>query len=134
MSLSQKLLDLKVDLEKAIEISNKLSQQDIYMSTFFHLSNDLLTIANSDGYFRIVNQTWSDVLGYSSKELTSQKWLDFVHPDDIPKTIEAAQQLFVGPIQDFVNRYRTKDGKYISLSWNCKQTQGGTIYACAKVV
>lgn len=134
MSLSKKLSDLQVDLERASTISNKLAQQDIYMSTFFHLSNDLLCIAGHDGFFKVVNQTWTDVLGYSNKELTTKQWLEFVHPDDIEKTKEAAELLKTQPLYNFTNRYLSKNGQYVTLSWNAKQSLDGTIYACAREI
>lgn len=134
MTLSKKLLDLKLDLEKATEISNKIFQQDLHLATFFHLSNDLLSISTQEGYFKIVNKIWNEVLGYSCKELTSQKWIEFVHPDDVEKTLEALALLNTETLYNFINRYLAKDGTYKKLSWNAKQSSDGIIYACARVI
>ncbi len=85
----------------------------------FNLSIDLLCVAGFDGYLKDLNPAWTRTLGWSEDELKASPWLDFVHPDDRPATLEAGQQLLRGePTHDFENRYRCKDGSYRWLSWN----------------
>ena len=134
MELSKRLIQLRMELEKADVISEKLAKYNIYMSSFFQLSNDLLTVASDDGYFKIVNKAWTEVLGYTADDLTSRQWIEFVHPDDIPKTIAIMDVLRKAPLYGFQNRYRKKDGDYVTLSWNCVMERDGTIYAVARVV
>ncbi|MGA1131594.1 MAG: PAS domain S-box protein [Prochlorotrichaceae cyanobacterium] len=86
---------------------------------FFALSNDLLCVATLEGYLVQVNPAFERVLGYTTEELTHRPYLDFIHPDDRPRTLEAAQDLFEkGKLQNFENRYRCKDGSYRWLSWS----------------
>ncbi len=85
----------------------------------FNLSMDLLSIASFDGNLEQVNPAWTECLGWSAAEMTSQPWLHFVHPDDHEATIHAGKELTQGrPVRDFENRYRCKDGSYRWLSWN----------------
>lgn len=85
----------------------------------FNLSIDMLCIAGFDGFFKQVNPAWQRTLGWTVEELSSQPWLEFVHPADHQASIESAQQLRTGrPIVAFENRYRAKDGSYRWLSWN----------------
>ncbi len=99
--------------------------------SFFRLSVDMLAIANLDGYFTRVNPAF-DVLGYTDGELTSQPFIDFVHPDDRESTIAEAKKLADGaPTTSFENRYRCKDGSYRNLSWTTAPDGLGNLYAIA---
>ena len=101
---------------------------------FFNLSIDMLCIANSEGYFKTVNPAFTSVLGYSEDELLSRPILDFIHPDDIDKTLEEFAKLSSGQDSlNFENRYRHKDNHYLNLSWNGYiDNHSGLIYSVAR--
>lgn len=85
---------------------------------YFTLSADMMCVAGFDGYFKQVNPAFETTLGYTPLELTSQPWLDFVHPDDQAATVAEGKKLSVGAVTlYFENRYRCKDGSYRWLSW-----------------
>jgi len=89
------------------------------LTAFFNLSLDFLLVAGFDGFFKRVNSTWETALGFSSEELASHRWLEFVHPDDIQSTIQAGTELVDGKnVVWFENRYRRTDGDYRWLRWN----------------
>jgi len=99
----------------------------------FELSLDMLCVAGMDGYFRVINPSWSRTLGWSIEELLSKPWLEFVHPDDRPKTEKAGAELAAGqPVFHFENRFRCSDGSYRWLSWSSAPVQPeGLIFAVA---
>ena len=102
------------------------------LDLFFDLSPDLCCIATAEGYFLKVNKAWENALGYTSKELISRPYLDFVHPDDFEKTREAMDKLTSGEdLTNFVNRYVCKDGTYRWLEWSASPT-GDRFYAAAR--
>lgn len=85
----------------------------------FNLSVDMLCLAGLDGYFKRINPAWTETLGWTAEELTSKPWINFVHPEDVEKTVEAGKDLLRGiSVRDFQNRYRTKTGEYRWFSWN----------------
>lgn len=85
---------------------------------FFDLSPDLLCIADFEGNFKHVNPAVSKLLGFSYEELISRPISTFVHPEDRPLTKESRQNVLnSNPLLNFENRYITKDGKTIWLSW-----------------
>ena len=85
----------------------------------FDLARDLLARATFDGYFDRVNDQWTKVLGWTREELCSRPYTDFVHPDDVGSTDEETAALAAGGVTiEFVNRYRTKDGRWRWLEWN----------------
>ena len=93
-------------------------RQDCAMIDFFEFSNEMLCLANHQGYFTRVNSAWTKTLGWRAEELTTRPYLDFVHPDDLAATIREAQLLSCGhETVSFENRYRCLDGSYRWLSW-----------------
>jgi eukaryotic-like serine/threonine-protein kinase len=101
---------------------------------FFNLSIDLFCIANTQGFFWRINDNFTRTLGYTVKELTSKPFIDFVHPDDQPETLDEIRKLSKGePTIQFINRYRHKNGNYISLEWTARSLEEeGVIYAVAR--
>ena len=112
-----------------IKIKNELQN-------FFDLSYDFMAIANVDGTFKSINDTFIKVLGYTIEELTNQPFINFVHPDDVEDTINEVYKLASGlKAIDFENRYRKKDGDYIWLSWRtAPDVDTGILYATARDV
>jgi PAS domain S-box-containing protein len=102
----------------------------------FNLSLDLLCIAGKDGYFKRVNPAFERTLGYTSEDLLSRPFFDFVHPDDLADTRQAFDSLVRGDeIVRFENRYIRADGVPRWLQWSCHGEQGeGLIYAAARDV
>ena len=102
-------------------------------AALWELSSDLLAVANQDGYFTVVNSGWERVLGRTATEMTSRPYLDFVHPDDIAATLEAAQLLLEpGHVTShFENRYQAADGHYRWLDWNVRAADDGTELYCS---
>ena len=101
---------------------------------FFNLSRDLFSIAGFDGYFKRLNPAWEKTLGFSCSELSSQPFLDFVHPEDRQVTSEAATKLAKGEGEIcFENRYRCMNGSYTWLAWNATPSSTQRlIYAVAR--
>jgi len=86
---------------------------------FFDLSIDLLCVLDFSGYFKRLNQAWETMLGFTTEELMSKPFIEFVHPDDRDRT--ASQNRDVrggGQARSFENRYVCRDGSYRWLLWN----------------
>jgi PAS domain S-box-containing protein len=60
-----------------------------------------------------------EVLGWRLEELIGANLFDFIHPDDMARTIHGAKELSNGVgHQRFDNRYRDRDGSYRWISWS----------------
>lgn len=104
------------------------------LEDIFNLSLDLLCISGKDGYFKRVNPAFERTLGYSSDELISRPFVDFVHPDDRAAT-EAAQRSLVrgDDVLQFENRYLRSDGNARWLQWSARSVPDeGLIYSAAR--
>jgi putative two-component system response regulator len=99
------------------------------------LSLDLICTASFDGYFVEVNPAWRQVLGHDLELLTTRPFIEFIHPEDLERTLaEVDKQAQSGQLVfNFQNRYRHADGSYRWLEWTSRPDyQTGLMYAVAR--
>lgn len=109
-------MELMVSTVQDISDKERLQKE---RDLFFESSVDLLSITGFEGYLKDINTAWIRTLGWSEEELLSRPWIEFLHPDDVKSTQEAANGLYEGKSAiTFRNRYKTKDGNFRWLSWN----------------
>lgn len=101
---------------------------------FFNLSPDLLCIAGFDGYFKKINNAVSVLLEYSMDELYAKPINDFVYDSDKEDTSRVRNDLIKSkPLFNFENRYVTKSGKIVWLSWTSYPVESEKlVFAVAK--
>lgn len=104
----------------------KRKQQEEELQSFFENAPEILAIATPNGYFSKVNPAFSEVLGYSAKELTTIPITDLIHPDDRGKTDLEYNKNLTGTRQadNFINRYQTKSGELRWISWTSSKPYG----------
>ncbi|MEG4317675.1 MULTISPECIES: PAS domain S-box protein [unclassified Microcoleus] len=117
----------------AIEITDR-KKAEAERDRFFTLSLDLLCIADFQGKFKRLNPAWAKTLGYTVEELQDQSFIDFVHAEDIEKTLAETAKIASGAETiAFENRYRCKDGSYKWLSWKARPlAEEKIMYAVAR--
>lgn len=141
-ALERRIAELELERTILLDTSGRLNQELAMhkqvkeeWNWFFDNSLDLMCLASIDGYFKRINQTFIDTLGYSSEELISRPFIDFVHPDDISTTQAELQKLSEGiDCVSFENRYRDKSGNWHWLSWRCPAISSSisSLYAIAR--
>ncbi len=73
----------------------------------------IVWIAEPDGTLSYTNQQVSDSLGRSRSEMTAWKWVDVMHPDDLPESLTAWQiAREQGEPYEMQVRMQTADGTY----------------------
>lgn len=114
------------------EIDRKRTEEQL--NRIFSFSPDIICVAGMDGYFKKVNPAMSRLLGYTQDELLSHPISSFTHPDDRLKTESEISELNKNKGNDtFQNRYLTKSGEIVWLSWTTRTFfEEGTIYSVAR--
>ena len=112
----------------------KQSMSSDTLENLFHLSLDMLCVADFEGYFRVINAAFEKTLGHSRQTLLETPFMEFVHADDQAATLDAMTQLTSGEaVSYFENRYRCKDGTYKWLAWTSVPViEEGYLYAVAR--
>jgi len=110
------------------EVQHRTRERD----RIWTVSEDLLGVANFDGYFLSVNPAWTNLLGWTEDEIKSLHVNELRHPDDAAAAIAARAQLARGmPTVRVENRFRHRDGSWRWISWTMT-TDSGLIYVSGR--
>ncbi len=101
------------DITEMKRVLNDLKQVQL----LFNISQDLMIIANSEGYFKRINPRFTEVLGHQMQEIVSQKFINLVHPEDVESTSIELQKVSDQKSIHFINRYQTKNKDYRVFDW-----------------
>ncbi|WP_395732780.1 PAS domain S-box protein [Prosthecobacter sp.] len=114
----------------------KRQQAEAERELFFTVPLDMLCIIGADGYLKRVNPAFTQILGWSARELTSRPYIEFVHPDDRAATqAEVARQMAGGEgVLQFENRCLLKDGSSRLFWWKSVPQPGEVVIATARDV
>ncbi len=111
-----------------------LTEDGDIFEDFFKYAADLLVVADFDGNFIKVNPAVIELLGYTEEELLTTPLINFVYEEDRDVTLlKRLRSLENEILRDYENRYITKSGNMVWLSWTSmpiKNTQ--TVFAIAK--
>jgi PAS domain S-box-containing protein len=123
------------DITDRKELEKKSQRREKELNHFFEVSQDLLCFAGTDGYFKKVNRSFQNILGFTPEELLARPFFEFIHPDDLASTEKEVEKLSRGiATVSFQNRYLMKSGNYVTISWSATPSIDGTIYAIGRDV
>lgn len=106
------LRDLNETLEA--QVSARSAERD----RLWNLSQDMLARADYTGMMSAVSPAWTQVLGWSERELLTRGYATFMHPDDAPPTLEAiARMAETRQPARFENRISARDGSWKPIEW-----------------
>lgn len=126
------VISAAVDVTERKQAEAALRAKTEELDGYFKYTLDLLCIADTDGRFRRLNKEWEATLGYPLTHLEGQRFMDFVHPDDVAATTEALAQLSnQQEVLHFINRYQHKNGTYRWIEWRSVPANN-IIYAAAR--
>ncbi|WP_339865758.1 PAS domain S-box protein [uncultured Algoriphagus sp.] len=100
----------------------------------FNLSNDLVCIAGTDGFFKKINPSFTNLLGWDNETLLTRSFFELIHPEDIAKSKKEIEKLASGESSiEFSHRFLCKDGTYKVLSWvSTPDPNTGNIFSIAR--
>jgi PAS domain S-box-containing protein len=126
------LLSNEIRNQSRLQAEAALRAKTDELDSYFNSATDLFCIADIQGYFLKLNPSWEKTLGYPISQLQGQRFLDFVHPDDLQSTLDAISALSgQKTVTNFSNRYRHRDGSYRWIEWH-SQPKDNLIYAAAR--
>ena len=133
---SQLLAGVNDTMAAFADVEGRRERAERQLGDFFELSLDLLCIADFDGYFTRVNQAFERTLGFTNAELMSRPFIEFVHPDDRARTLEAFHTHKLGQdVSEFETRYLCSDGRVRWLQWSARAVLAeGLVYAVGRDV
>src|SRR5690606_2106173 len=114
------------------EINRKRLEEDL--AYLFETLPDLVCLFDFNGDFLKINKAGCDILGYAETEIVGNSFHRFIHEEDRDISNEMVQKIINGQeIFEIENRYITKTGNLVWLSWHCKVVmEEGVVYATAK--
>jgi len=127
-------LQLLADQAMALIIDQRKRAELRHFEKLFQMSNDLVCIAGTDGYFRKINPAFEEILGWDEKFLLKKSIFELVHPEDLEKTYEEISRLSEGQTTvNFVHRFRTRSGRYVYLQWTATpEPATGNLFGIAR--
>ncbi|MGI4809869.1 MAG: PAS domain S-box protein [Janthinobacterium lividum] len=118
----------------AASLEQQVAERTRERDRLWRLSRDPFLICDAQGIWLSVNPVWTELLGWTEKELLGRtsEWIE--HPDDRDRTrANTGAVADGGGANRFENRFRARDGSYHWFSWTAIETEG-LIYCVARDV
>ncbi|HLH15270.1 MAG TPA: EAL domain-containing protein [Solirubrobacteraceae bacterium] len=92
------------------------------ITRLFELTSDLLATVSLDGRFTLLNPAWEQLLGWSEQELRARPIREFLHPDDVERTLSPLAGGADGAeVENMTTRYLHRDGSWRWLLWSARR-------------
>jgi len=82
----------------AAQIAKSLVAAEDLVRTVMASASIGIALTDSDGSFRVVNQSLCDLLGYDEAWFLGHRLHDMVHPGDLPEVLRESAQIFAGSL------------------------------------
>ena len=115
-------------------LEGQVRARTLQLDRMWTLSSDIMMVSNFEGTILSVNPAWQILLGWQPEELIGASFYKFLHPDDVASTRTERHKVERGErIDKLENRYRTKSGGYVWLSWKAVP-DGDLVHSVARDV
>ncbi|WP_341581498.1 diguanylate cyclase domain-containing protein [Marinobacter metalliresistant] len=85
---------------------------------------DTVFVVDEFGHIVFVSDACEQLLGYSANEMIDTRILNYIHPDDLDRTLVAIGNVMSGQSHtDFENRYLHKDGSVVQILWSARWSE-----------
>lgn len=98
------------------------------LSNVMDLLLDAICVVDAGGRFVFVSAASERIFGYTPEEMIGRPMIDFVFPEDRPRTLQQADDIVAGrPQPHFENRYVRKDGKVVHIMWSARWSEADQV-------
>lgn len=104
-----------LDVNKQKELDEKVKQNEKRYRDLVESLKEVIFQTDSEGHWTFLNQSWEDIMGYTTDESIGQRAAKFIHSDDVSKFILIRKNLFemgVESISDEI-RFIDKNGNIV---------------------
>jgi len=114
-TLAQKVEELETEITEHKQSEEKLRESEELFRTSFQYSPIGMCLTALDGRFMDVNQTFSNMLGFTRQEFQEKYFNDITHPEDLKIGMDALRKMLAEeiPNAEFEKRYLQKNGEPI---------------------
>ena len=85
---------------------------------------DAICVVDSEGRFLSITGACESIFGYAPEEMLGRPMIEFVHPEDRARTLQAVDRIEAGYLQrHFENRYVRKDGSVARIMWSARLSE-----------
>ncbi|MEJ1239328.1 PAS domain S-box protein [Chryseolinea sp. T2] len=104
-----------VDVTETMVAHGTIEQSELRFRSTFENAAVGVAHVSLDGKWLLINDTLSNILGYSKNELTNLTFQEITHPDDLQEDLDHVADLIAGRMSDYSmeKRYIRKDKSHI---------------------
>jgi PAS domain S-box-containing protein len=113
-------LELLSKLVVELIVSRRQKAELINFEKLFNASNDLICIANLDGFFKKANPVFEKLLGWDLNEITSTPYVEFIHENDLEETLNILNEHSKSTnccSFEITHRFKSKYNEYKLIHW-----------------
>lgn len=100
----------------------------LFQNNVLDLLIDAVCVVNREGVFLFVSAAGERIFGYTPAEMMGRRVLDFLHPEDQARTLQAIDEIHDGEAKThFDNRYVRKDGSIAHIMWSARWSENDQI-------
>ncbi|MEO8794820.1 MAG: response regulator [Daejeonella sp.] len=123
----------------AVEVSTLIQKRSTFkelenFENIFKISNDLICIAGTDGFFKKINPAFSNVLGWEESYLLKTSYFDLIHSDDLEEVNNEISKLAEGGFTiNFAHRLKQSNNDYKIIQWIAtREPESGNLFAIGR--
>ncbi len=106
-------------------INRRQSPQEKLLNEFFDLSSDPMCVCGADGMFDLVNERFTELLGFAADDLAGRNFIDLVHPDDkdmVHTALTALMERSGDAVAEFQCRLISNEARSLWMEWKHKKS------------
>lgn len=114
------------------ELEQRVSERTAERDNMWRLSQDVLLVITPEGRVRAISPAVTQLLGYQPEDLVGQDFKPYVHPEDLPRTLELLTLAAITrPGHDLEIRLLAADGTWRWFAWTAGPGEG-LVYAVGR--
>jgi PAS domain S-box-containing protein len=102
-----------IDITEEVSATNALTESERRFKALAETLPQIILSFDGAGHVEYLNKRWYEFTGTEQSEECQRSWQDFIHPDDLAKSVEAwDRSIKTGDSYEMQFRYRYKLGEY----------------------